>query len=337
MSRFDGKLCPVCLKRFQENDDIIVCPECGTPHHRECYFEKSRCALEDLHGSFSWEGKLPEQYESMAGEEKTPEIPVAVKIDSEPNPNDLGAAFELLEKLTGADIDENGILYDLSEYSGNAPSEPELDDKVRSELNILFDMNMLIDTEDQLYSDKPIRDILSSRKKGRHGVSMLELSFFTGMSLMHYVVPFLRFTRSKQTKGFNLSSGILMPVHQFFRKMDGWGLILLLLIGLLEAAPYILLKVGLVDMNFAQYLPIIAKIPLVIAVVLLWRFGDYLYYRHAVKRILKVRKRFEGKTDSVEYYLAIKDEGGTSTLRGIVAILAVWFVFVFIHVDLFPQ
>lgn len=337
MSRFDGKLCPVCLKRFQENDDIIVCPECGTPHHRECYFEKSRCALEDLHGSFSWEGKLPEQYESMAGEEETPENPAAVKIDSDLNTNDLGASLGLAEKLADTGIDENGIFHDLSEYICSDSSEPELDDKVRSELNILFDMNLLIDTEDQLYSDKPIRDILSSRKKGRHGVSMLELTFFTEVSLMHYVVPFLRFTRSKQTKGFNLSSGILMPVHQFFRKMDVWGVGLLLLIGLLEAAPYILLEVGLVDMKFAQYLPIIAKIPLVIVVALLWRFGDYIYYRHAVKRILKVRKRFEGKTDSVEYYLAIKDEGGTSTLRGIVAILAEWFVFVFIHVDLFPR
>ena len=24
--------CPVCNKQFKEGDDIVVCPECGTPH-----------------------------------------------------------------------------------------------------------------------------------------------------------------------------------------------------------------------------------------------------------------------------------------------------------------
>ena len=28
---FLGKKCPVCSKNFHEDDDIVVCPECGTP------------------------------------------------------------------------------------------------------------------------------------------------------------------------------------------------------------------------------------------------------------------------------------------------------------------
>ena len=41
--------CPVCKKPFTEKDDIVVCPECGTPHHRECYFSLSHCVNEEKH------------------------------------------------------------------------------------------------------------------------------------------------------------------------------------------------------------------------------------------------------------------------------------------------
>ena len=44
---YQGVCCPVCGKPFQEGDDIVVCPECGAPHHRECYKSLGHCALQD--------------------------------------------------------------------------------------------------------------------------------------------------------------------------------------------------------------------------------------------------------------------------------------------------
>lgn len=44
-----GNKCPVCDKYFHADDDIVVCPECGTPHHRECYEQLGHCANEALH------------------------------------------------------------------------------------------------------------------------------------------------------------------------------------------------------------------------------------------------------------------------------------------------
>ena len=35
--------CPVCKKQFEKGDDIVVCPECGAPHHRECYEQNGKC------------------------------------------------------------------------------------------------------------------------------------------------------------------------------------------------------------------------------------------------------------------------------------------------------
>lgn len=51
MFLYENNKCPVCNKEFAEGDDIVACPECGTPHHRECYQSLGRCANKNLHGS----------------------------------------------------------------------------------------------------------------------------------------------------------------------------------------------------------------------------------------------------------------------------------------------
>ena len=47
----EGQSCPVCKKAFQKEDDIVVCPICGAPHHRACYKEIDHCFYEDAHGT----------------------------------------------------------------------------------------------------------------------------------------------------------------------------------------------------------------------------------------------------------------------------------------------
>lgn len=55
MQNFFGSSCPYCGKEFTPDDDIVVCPECGTPHHRSCYNEHSSCANEEKHSEdFEW-------------------------------------------------------------------------------------------------------------------------------------------------------------------------------------------------------------------------------------------------------------------------------------------
>ena len=49
MLNYTGIPCPVCGKPFSDDDDIVVCPQCGAPYHRSCYQEKGSCIFEDLH------------------------------------------------------------------------------------------------------------------------------------------------------------------------------------------------------------------------------------------------------------------------------------------------
>jgi len=44
-----GHKCPACNKYFHVGEDIVVCPECGTPHHRECYDELGHCFNAEKH------------------------------------------------------------------------------------------------------------------------------------------------------------------------------------------------------------------------------------------------------------------------------------------------
>lgn len=53
--KYYGLPCPVCGAVFNENDDVVVCPECATPHHRECWLKNGRCVNVQLHSeTFVW-------------------------------------------------------------------------------------------------------------------------------------------------------------------------------------------------------------------------------------------------------------------------------------------
>lgn len=51
MSEQQNLSCALCHAYLFEEDDVVYCPECGAPHHRECYNSTNRCALEQLHGT----------------------------------------------------------------------------------------------------------------------------------------------------------------------------------------------------------------------------------------------------------------------------------------------
>ena len=43
--------CPVCGRSFTPEDDVVICPDCGAPHHRECWKQAGRCHFAALHGT----------------------------------------------------------------------------------------------------------------------------------------------------------------------------------------------------------------------------------------------------------------------------------------------
>lgn len=67
--RYENEKCPVCGETFTENDEVVVCPECGAPHHRSCYNENGHCANEHLHEEgFVWKKTEQETKPEVAAE-----------------------------------------------------------------------------------------------------------------------------------------------------------------------------------------------------------------------------------------------------------------------------
>lgn len=47
--KYFNQKCTHCNKLFEKDDDVVVCPVCGTPQHRECYEENNQCINHDKH------------------------------------------------------------------------------------------------------------------------------------------------------------------------------------------------------------------------------------------------------------------------------------------------
>lgn len=76
MINFTGVNCPVCGKAFAEGDDIVVCPQCGAPYHRDCYREKGQCIFTDLHEKGKEWAPPPPPKPPVSAEIKDLECPV---------------------------------------------------------------------------------------------------------------------------------------------------------------------------------------------------------------------------------------------------------------------
>ena len=68
----EGVSCVGCHAYLFEEDDIVYCPVCGAPHHRECYERLGHCALEALHGTDRQYDLVKEREEQKSAAE--PEI-----------------------------------------------------------------------------------------------------------------------------------------------------------------------------------------------------------------------------------------------------------------------
>ncbi len=65
----DAQSCQICHAYLFDEDDIVYCPICGAPHHRECYNVLNHCGAEQLHGT---EMQYDLQKKASKSEQKEP-------------------------------------------------------------------------------------------------------------------------------------------------------------------------------------------------------------------------------------------------------------------------
>lgn len=74
MAMYEHQKCDGCGKTFAPEDDIVVCPVCGTPQHRACWQNAGGCVNDVRHGEgFEWKAETPPEAEKT--DEKTVNCP----------------------------------------------------------------------------------------------------------------------------------------------------------------------------------------------------------------------------------------------------------------------
>ncbi|MGN0687126.1 MAG: RING finger protein [Oscillospiraceae bacterium] len=312
MSRFTDKLCPVCRTKFADGDDIVVCPECGTPHHRECYKQTGKCGVEEYHAQgFVWNGALPDQPE-----------------ESSPEQADSAQTEDTEQAFCTEQPDEHHA--ELPDYNrGSSDSGTAADAERVKNFDAYFEMY------------KRIHELTDDEKRGEDGVSSKELCHFAGKSVIHYSQAFAAFRIGVPKNGkiqpvkvfLNFCAGFFAPIHQFYRGMIPLGIALVLFSAITSIPDCLLLfdnqnigfQLSEATVAMLDNLSIVCSIANFAQMMLLCVFGDYIYYKFCVRRIKKIRANYDdGNADG--YYAALTADGSPSKLRVVIGILALLLV-----------
>ena len=337
MSRFENKLCPVCRERFTENDDIAVCPECGTPHHRACYLKNNRCGVEELHAQgFVWKGRLPDEPLDAVLPTMAPPVSHNAAGFGVPEPVERKTSnlFDEPEAPAAQDDPEN-VFLNIKDPA-DKDEQADRDDQDDQNNKDTFEMLGLPDPNDDLFSEMgmsdPIKELykmVNDAARGEDGVSMQELIAYTSTSIWHYSKAFRLFRgiggEKKRLTHFNICSGLFSPIFQFYRKMDVLGVFLLIISVLPTFLVMTLTNSDAAALDLYNNLAGLFSIINITEAVVLCLFGDYLFYKKAVREILKVRRSFDGDVGSIEYLKALSECGRPSYAHAILGCLAMLF------------
>lgn len=234
---YKGINCPVCEKSFSEDDDIVVCPRCGAPYHRDCYAEKGKCIFPELHKTGeSWmkiHGGRSDENEPGDDEE---EGMIVCRHCGHKNSKDSIVCSECGDFLFGSVSIHNKDGYDENDDDGD-------EDPLRSAMN----------RASQIYvNGVRVFDTSFGDKDDFDGVSGKELADFTAANPLYYLPIFSRIKKLNMSR-INFATFFFGGVWYFYRKQYLKAIILTLVIAALLAANIIISSLWSNDLFAAAY------------------------------------------------------------------------------------
>ena len=122
-------ICPVCAQQFTDADDVVYCPECGTPHHRACWQEHGGCANAHLHAQgYVWQSSAPDaDAPQSASDRKTvcPRCGEACKPDTLVCPS-CGKRFGIFER-DASERRQGGLDFNADFFMRGVQDDPASD------------------------------------------------------------------------------------------------------------------------------------------------------------------------------------------------------------------
>lgn len=302
MADYTGSRCIVCSEQFKESDDIVVCPECGTPYHRACYEKYGSCVNTELHKAHRTWKPIPDTGTPADINDNDRDKDCVCPTCGYVNPKltaycgRCGSPMPSLERHN-EELRKNmeDSMTDLSDFGG-INLEP-----------------YLINFTDPLCGYNPDEDF--------DGVRLCELADYVGSNTHYYLPNFKRFKETGSSLSWNFSAMIIPEMYFSYRKMP-----------LIALAAFIIRVVFMIP----QYIPILAQINVgvlsefakgfdvrstafsvvsVLSYILVYAsmfffgaFANKIYYKTAVKRTAKIK----AATTPLTIRQTLRSKGGTS-------------------------
>lgn len=263
---FIGEKCAACGDVFGEDDDVVVCPECGTPHHRNCYMSAGKCANAEYHA-------IQKKWER---EKKNDRVFSVCPICHFPNSNDA----EFCERC-GTDLNDPTIREKTAAQENN-PAEP---------FSEMFD--------DTMGEPRPYLGFDPDEDLG--GATVKEVSDFVRTNTIYYLPIFKRMKDLGSKLSFNLSCLVLPSLYFANRKMWGWAVLAVLISAFLKipgAFIYMSQAEGMPAAFIAaieEHSVFLNNADLVCSVVywmiklLFCLFGNSLYFKYILRSLKRIK------------------------------------------------
>lgn len=310
MAGYIGTRCIVCSEKFTSDDDVVICPDCGTPYHRDCYKNQGSCVNTILHQNG---GSWKPSYDVGAGDGECSDT--VCKFCGYTNPpltlfcqrcgmpssginNDMSGSGSFEQRYGGM-----GINNDVNAYNRNANSGIPL--------NPYF-----VNFSDPLCGFNPEEEV--------EGVKMWELGDFVGTNTHYYLPLFKQFKDLGRKFSLNFPAMLFPELYFSYRKMPLLAFAALILRMLSRIPQFIYIFSGAsgygIISEFASQFNVngsafqgVMLIGSAIYYALMFTFGFFgnkLYYNHTIRKIKKVREANSG----MEIRAALSRKGGTSAL-----------------------
>lgn len=310
MSQYIGNSCPVCGELFREGDDVVVCPDCGTPYHRNCWQQHGTCLFADRHAAgYEWKP------------DKAPDDPALTCPNcgtrNEPGADKCSHCGVPMPDPNAPTQEDNGPrpIYASAPPSGAAQQGPAYTEATPNGF-----------VRKELRPEDPI-----------DGIQARDWATFVGQSSFYYLMQFFRMQETKHKVSVCFSAFFFGPLYFFYRKMWKEG-ILFSVLSLFLTLPYAISLLAVSGSPLVSSFPIevFTALNLICSLVdwaqkvLRGLFAVYWYKKDAARKIQQICDTVPAGPDR-DAALAVS--GGTSLL-GVTCFIAVLFVFAGILVRL---
>ncbi len=335
MPIYVGQPCTSCGRILTKTDDIVVCPECGSPYHRDCYISEGKCTNIHLHETGeSWQPTVNTSQEEKkklicpnCGAENDPDAAFCCNCGSPVN----------MEKASGGYQRTNTGAYNQNPYgNGNYQNGGYQNGNYQNQNGSYQNQNGY----GRPYGNPYMGGMGGGFQFFGNGAysadyaigdhTVAEYSDYVGSNSPYFIPKFVRFEHGKKWS-FNFPAFFFPHIYFFYRKMIPEGIIILLLTAALSIPTliYYLVMYGFIGeaiVNTASFVAIynVCSILSYVLSIFAGVFANYIYYRKAKTDLDKL------KTEVIEagsQREALMSKGGTSMAYAVGAVVALTVIF----------